>query len=83
MSKKKEKSSIEKAQERIDNIGDTFDKIGADNRAIMAATREGRMNRYGNRTSKRSQASMPRLAGLGRLGSSLGAASVPGYKKRA
>ena len=82
MSKEKEKSSIEKAQERIDNVRDTFDKIGADNRAIMAATREGRMNRYGNRTSKRTQASMPRLAGLGRLGSFLRAASVPGYKKR-
>ena len=83
MSEEKEKSSIEKAQERIDNIGDTFDKIGADNRAIMAATREGRMNRYGNRTSKRTQASMPRLAGLGRLGNAASAASVPGYKRRA
>lgn len=83
MSKKKEKSSIEKAQERIDNVADTFDKIGADNRAIMAVTRNERMNRYGNRASKRSQASMPRLAGLGRLGNAASAASVPGYKRRA
>ena len=83
MSEKKEKSSIEKAQERIDSVADTFDKIGADNRAIMAATRNERMNKYGNRTSKRSQASMPRLAGLGRLGNAASAASVPGYKRRA
>jgi len=83
MSEKKEKSSIEKAQERIDSVADTFDKIGADNRAIMAATRDERMLRYGNRTSKRSQASMPRLAGLGRLGNAASAASVPGYKRRA
>ncbi len=83
MSKKKEKSSIKKAQERIDSVADTFDKIGADNRSIMAVTREERMNRYGNRTSKRSQASMPRLAGLGRLGNAASAASVPGYKRRA
>ena len=83
MSKKKEKSSIEQAQERIDSVGDTFDKIGADNRAIMAVTREERMNWYGNRKSKRSQASMPRLAGLGRLGNAASAAKVPGYKRRA